>query len=81
MQSIKDKYPGIDNPIILKLLEILPNQQQFLEEQRRKRAEKLAFQKSVFGEAIKELYEFSPFKELKEKADQDKADEELSRDK
>ena len=30
-----------------------------------------AFQKSVFGEAAKELYKFSPFKELKEKADKE----------
>ena len=68
-QSIKDKYPGIDNPIILKLLEILPNQQKFLEAQRAKRIAKLAFQKSVFGDAVQELYKFSPFKELKEAAE------------
>ena len=65
MESIKKKYPGIDHPMILKLLEILPRQPEFMEEQRIKREKTQAFQKQVMGDAVKELQKFSPFKELK----------------
>lgn len=65
MEDIKKKYPGIDSPIALKLLELIPKQQEFIAEQRRKRIEHEKFVEEVFGSAVRQAAEICELKRYK----------------